>query len=294
VPQPVPTSLPFLSRKEQDERAKNHRTLIETITLPMRDRRSRQERHPVYDFIHTYYSFSLGRLEKWHPGFGVVLEDNSEAEFPPNYYRREHGTAFIDPALLTSKGRERLTWIKTLLELTQSRPPNLACHGLHEWAMVYQGGEVRHRESAPLRLPQEEIDNLVASRPICCTHFDAFRFFTPGAIPLNRLSPTLHAREDFEQPGCIHANMDLYKWAYKSSPWISSDLLREALFFAIEAREIDMRASPYDLTSYGYEAITIERAEGRRLYEQVQRELYLKGLPLRERLIEALSKVVCA
>lgn len=294
MPQPVPTSLPFLSRKEQDERAKNHRTLIETITLPMRDRRSRQERHPVYDFIHTYYSFSLGRLEKWHPGFGVVLEDNSEAEFPPNYYRREHGTAFIDPALLTSKGRERLTWIKTLLELTQSRPPNLACHGLHEWAMVYQGGEVRHRESAPLRLPQEEIDNLVASRPICCTHFDAFRFFTPGAIPLNRLSPTLHAREDFEQPGCIHANMDLYKWAYKSSPWISSDLLREALFFAIEAREIDMRASPYDLTSYGYEAITIERAEGRRLYEQVQRELYLKGLPLRERLIEALSKVVCA
>jgi len=294
VSSPVPISITVLSSKEQDERAANHRALIETITLPMRDRKSRQQRHPVYDFIHTYYSFSLGRLEKWHSGFGIILEDDSKTDFSPKYYRRENHTAFIDPSLLTSKGRERLTRIKTLLELTQSRPPNLTCHGLHEWAMVYQGGEIRHRESAPLRLPQDEIDSLVASRPICCTHFDAFRFFTPGAIPLNRLAPTLHSRQDFEQPGCIHANMDLYKWAYKSSPWISSDLLREALFFAIKAREIDMRASPYDLTSYGYEAITIETAEGRRQYEQVQRELYLKGLPLRERLIEALSKVVSA
>jgi hypothetical protein len=291
---PLPTSLPFLSTKEQDDQAASHRALIETITIPMRDRKSRQQRHPVYDFIHTYYSFSLGRLEKWHPGFGVILEANSETEFPPKYYRREGEIAFIDPSFLTEKGRERLVWIKSLLELTQSRPPNLACHGLHEWAMVYQGGEIRHRESAPLRLPQEDIDRLVASRPVCCTHFDAFRFFTPGAVPLNRLSPTLHAREDFEQPGCIHANMDLYKWAYKSSPWISSDLLRESLFFAIEAREIDMRASPYNLADYGYEPIRIETAAGRREYEEAQHALYLKGLPLRQRLIAALSEILAA
>ncbi len=286
------TSCPFLSTKEQLERAALHRASIETITIPMRDRKSRQQRHPVYDFIHTYYSFSLGRLEKWHPGFGVILEADSKSEFPSKYYRRENDKATIDPSLLTTKGRERLSWTKTLLELTQSRPPYLACHGLHEWAMVYQGGEIRHRESAPLRLPQAEIDGLVASRPVCCTHFDAFRFFTPGAVPLNRLAPTLHSREDFEQPGCIHANMDLYKWAYKSSPWISSDLLRENLFFAIEAREIDMRASPYDLAEYGYPAISIETASGRREYEEAQHALYLKGLPLRQRLIDALAEIL--
>jgi len=174
--------------------------------------------------------------------------------------------------------------------LTQSRPPNLTCHGLHEWAMVYSGSDIRHRESAPLRLPQEEIDSIVNSRPICCSHFDAFRFFAPDAAPLNRMKPTLLGREENEQPGCIHTNMDLYKWAYKSAPWISSDLLRETLFFAIEAREIDMRASPYDLSGFGYDAIPIETSEGRREYERVQLALYQKGLLLRDDLIKALEK----
>ena len=86
--------------------------------------------------------------------------------------------------------------------------------------------------------------------------------------------------------------MDLYKWAYKSSPWISSDLLRETLFFAIEAREIDMRASPYDLTDYGYPAIPIETPEGRREYESLQLALYHKGLPLRDKLIDALTAIL--
>jgi len=160
--------------------------------------------------------------------------------------------------------------------------------------MVYQGGDVRHRESAPLRLTQEEIDAVVSSRPICCSHFDAFRFFTPSARGFNRLTPSLHTREEHEQPGCIHANMDLYKWAYKSSPWISSDLLRETLFFAIEAREIDMRASPYDLGEYGYSPIPVETTAGRREYEKHQHQLYLKGLPLRKELIDAISRVLAA
>ena len=283
---------PVLETSEWKHLASSHRVEVEKITIPMRRRRSRREKHPVYDFLNTYYSFSLGRLEGWHPGVGVVLEDDPKHEFSPKYYRRENGVVSIDTSRLTDKGRERLEWILQLLKLTQSRPPNLACHGLHEWAMVYEGGDIRHRESAPLRLSQQEIDALVASRPICCSHFDAFRFFTPTAIPLNKLSPSLHSREEHEQPGCIHTNMDLYKWAYKSSPWISSDLLRETLFFAIEAREVDMRASPYDLTDYGYPAIPIETQEGRRQYEAEQLALYQKGLPLREKLITALSSVL--
>lgn len=272
--------------------ADRHRTAVEEITVPMRDRKSRGQKHPVYDFLHTYYSFSLGRLEKWHPGVGTILDDEAEHDFPEKYYTREDGLVFADPAKLTEKGRGRLEWIRNLLTLTQSRPPHLACHGLHEWAMVYSGSDVRHRESAPLRLPQEEIDALVSSRPVSCSHFDAFRFFAPDAVPLNRLTPTLLTREENEQPGCIHANMDLYKWAYKSSPWISSDLLARTLFFAIEAREIDMRASPYDLTSYGYDPIPVETPSGRREYEQAQLSLYQQGLLLREDLLEALGLVL--
>ena len=287
-----PPSCETLPLQEWQARAAAHREELEKITLPMRARRSRQEKHPVYDFLHSYYSFSLGRLERWHPGVGVILEDEVGSDFSENYYLREKGVAWIEPEKLTDKGRARLEWIHRLLTLTQARPANLACHGLHEWAMVYSGSDVRHREISPLRLPQEEIDALVDSRPICCSHFDAFRFFAPDAAPLNRLSPTLLTREENEQPGCIHVNMDLYKWAYKSSPWISSDLLRTMLFFAIEAREIDMRASPYDLSSYGYQAIAIETAEGRREYEELQYHLYRKGLGLRTDLIEALEKVL--
>jgi len=281
-----------LSIKEWTGLANDHLEQAQRITAPMRERKSRGEKHPVYDFLHSYYSFPLSRLERWHAGVGVALEDDQQTDFSGKYYRKENGTAMIDPALMTKKGRTHLQWIHQLLVLTQSRPPNMACHGLHEWAMVYGGGEIRHRESASLRLEQKEIDALISSHPICCSHFDAFRFFTPEAVSFNRLSPTLHTREENEQPGCIHANMDLYKWAYKSSPWISSDILRETLFFAIEAREIDMRASPYDLMDYGYPPIQIETANGRKEYEHYQRLLYEKGLPLREKLINALEKIL--
>ena len=55
--------------------------------------------------------------------------------------------------------------------------------------------------------------------------------------------------------------MDLYKWAYKFYPWTPSDLIADAFELAVEIREIDMRASPYDLGVYGFEPITIEIAD---------------------------------
>ncbi len=293
MPSSSPTS-EFLPRSEWQECARAYREEIEKFTSPIRARRSRQEKHPIYDFLYTYYSFSLGRLEHWHPGVGVTLEDDEALDFSDRYYRREKGLAWIDSEKLTSKGRQQLKWIHQILTLTQARPPNFACHGLHEWAMVYSGADVRHREIAPLRLSQQEIDSFVKSRPICCSHFDAYRFFAPEAAPLNRLSPTLETRQENEQPGCIHVNMDLYKWAYKSSPWIPSEILKESLLFAIKAREIDMRASPYNLESYGYPAITIETSQGRQEYEEAQYCLYRQGLDLRASLIAALDRVLNA
>ena len=285
-------STPPLSAESWKEKARNHRAMVEEITVPMRTRKARREKHPVYDFLHTYYSLSLGRLERWHPGVGLILEDAENDDFKERYYQRANGLIWAEVGLINESAQKRLRWILNLLKLTQARPPMLACHGLHEWAMVYSGADVRHRESVPLRLSQAEIDHLVSSRPICCTHFDAFRFFAPEAAPLNRLSPTLDSREEYEQPGCIHANMDLYKWAYKCSPWVSSELLRETLFFAIRAREIDMRASPYDLAKLDYPPICIETAEGRREYETLQHSLFKEGLIIRAKLIDALEKIV--
>jgi hypothetical protein len=147
---------------------------------------------------------------------------------------------------------------------TASQPGNFGCFGLHEWAMVYRIDEVRHGKVAPLRLKQDEISALVESRPIRCSHYDAFRFFTPAASPLNQLQPTLEGRPQQEQPGCIHANMDLYKWAFKCQIWIPGELLLKSFSLAMELRKLDMRASPYDLSNYGYEPVRIETTEGTR------------------------------
>ena len=146
-----------------------------------------------------------------------------------------------------------------------------------------------------LRLPQSEIDQLVETRPLTCTHFDAFRFFAEDAQPLNRTPLTLLERPQQEQPACIHANMDLYKWAFKCMPWIGSQLLRDCFELAMAARLIDMRASPYDLQGFLDEPpIPIETPAGRAEYERQQRIIYENALPLRQRLIDAIEGLLAA
>jgi hypothetical protein len=109
---------------------------------------------------------------------------------------------------------------------------------------------------------------------------------------MNRLQPTLESRMLLEQPGCVHANMDLYKWAAKSMPWIGTELLLDCFELAVELRNLDMRASPYDLSAWGREPVCIETAEGRRIYEAEQRRLAAEAAPLRERLIAGLKNTL--
>ncbi len=281
------------------ELAGRHRERARVHTLPARERRDRGEPHPIEDFLFQYYPFPFALLENWHPGMGVALEwtagETDSPEMPPGFSSRWHslsdGMLIADPGLLLPKERERLRWIRDLLQATGNRPPNFTCHGLHEWAMVYRGTEVRHGKTTPLRLPQAEIDALVESRPITCSHHDAFRFFAPEARPMNRLQPSLESRLKLEQPGCVHANMDLYKWAAKSMPWCGSALLLACFELAKALRELDMRASPYDLSGWGREAIPIETAEGRRTYEFLQKTLSERAVSLRHQLVERLSEI---
>jgi hypothetical protein len=132
----------------------------------------------------------------------------------------------------------------------------------------------------------------VESRALCCTHHDAFRFFADGARPFNRLQPTLETRQLLEQPGCVHANMDLYKWAAKTMPWTGSALLLDCFELAVELRDLDMRASPYDLSDWEREPVRIETADGRRIYEDEQKHLAAKALPLRQRLLDTIRETL--
>ena len=286
-------TLAVLSAAAWLDRSNEYRKRAELHTLSARARRDRGLPHPIADFLFEYYPFSFSFLEQWQPGIGVAMEwEISEPRNPPfkdRWYASDGNLLFADASRLAEKERQRLLWIGELLVATQSRPANFACHGLHEWAMVYGGKEVRHERTLKLRLPQVEIDELVETRAICCSHHDAFRFFAKEARPFNRLQPNLETRPQHEQPGCLHANMDLYKWAAKAMPWAGSELLLDCFELAVELRDLDMRASPYDLTDWGREPVCIETAEGRRIYEEEQKRLASKAAPLRERLISVIQ-----
>jgi len=155
--------------------------------------------------------------------------------------------------------------------------------------MVYKSPEIRH--PYPLRLSNGEIENLLETSTVACSHFDAFRFFTPSAVGLNVLQPSPDSRLTHEQGGCLHANMDLYKWTFKLLPWVPSDLLQECFMLAIKTREIDMRASPYDFLSLGFEPIKIETTLGQEEYRSFQKEIALAASVLREKLIQQIELI---
>jgi hypothetical protein len=86
--------------------------------------------------------------------------------------------------------------------------------------------------------------------------------------------------------------MDLYRWAYASMPWIGSDLLWDSFELATELRVLDMQATPYDLSSLGFEPVRVETPEGRSEYQSRQRALAARAEALRSRLIATLESVL--
>lgn len=158
--------------------------------------------------------------------------------------------------------------------------------------MVYGADEAGRRHGLPLRLGSAGTDAVVEAHPLQCTHFDAFRFFTREAAPLNATQLTRETQVAWEQPGCLHVNMDLYKWAIKLGPATPGDLLLECFELACDVRQVDMQASPYDVSAYGLAAIPVETPQGKSEYAARQREFARRGAPLRERLIAVCDAVL--
>jgi len=268
-----------------------HQSRVDELLHDQLDRRREAPKHPVYDFLFEYYHFRPGQLRQWHPGAGIALTGPAAAEYlAVRGYRQFPDGVTADPETLNDARRTSLHWLQQLLTLTLERHPFFGCHGLHEWAMVYRTPEIRHA-TWPLRFTSERIAQIVEDHPICCSHFDAFRHFAEAARPLNRLQPTRPTSSDHEQRGCLHANMDLYKWAFKFAPFVSSKLTLDAFELALKIREIDMRASPYDFSELGFKPIPIETAEGRAEYEKWQREFAEAGQPIRRRLLNELKGI---
>lgn len=265
-----------------------HEARVHKLIHPHLRRKQRGESHPVEDFLFTYYSYRPSQLRRWHPGPGVMLAGDPPHRQWRGYVAYDQGVA-LDPDHVRNRGTT-VRWIRDLLTATAARPAFTGCLGLHEWAMVYRQRPdgIRHG-SWPLRLGPAGTDAVVESRQIRCSHHDAFRFFATEARTRNVLTPTRERQLELEQPGCLHTNMDLYKWAYKLAPMVPSELVVDAFVLAREIRELDMRASPYDLTMLGYEPVRIETDQGRRAYITAQRAFAERADALRQRLLEAID-----
>ncbi|MBK1789890.1 hypothetical protein [Persicirhabdus sediminis] len=284
----------FLSDDQWRGLAARHLQRAREITAGARKRRDSRQPHPILDFLFIYYPFPFAKIEKWHPQLGQVLQltDGGENPFTRKHYQLENGLIRLQPAALDEAARGRLQSILDLQRAISQRPGKFACGLIHEWAMVYRGNRISYQLDTPLRLSQAEIDRHVESQRCVCTHFDAYRFFAEEAKPLNAHQMTTASRHQLEQPGCLHSNMDLYKWISKCMPWMGSELHWQSFQLAMKARELDMRASPYDVSAYGYEPICVETSAGRAEFELEQRALSHHAQEIRNSFIHSLSQLI--
>lgn len=299
----VPATI--LEQDDWQQLEQAHHERVRPFADPYLQRRSAGRKHPVEDFLFTYYSHKPGQLRRWHPGPGVVLTGAAVAERAAwkYYHQLEDGelaelglpqtttAVVLDLDRFARERAEAVDFSRIILGRTAARSAHFGCFGLHEWAMVYKldGDDVRH-DYLPLRLGADGTDEVVEKSRIKCSHIDAFRFFTDKAAPRNELQPTRETQRDLEQPGCLHANMDLYKWAYKLSPAVPSELLMDCFELSWRIRRMDMQASPYDLSEWGYRPIRIESAEGKAEYVAAQRKFADQAQILRASLLKVVEE----
>ena len=286
-----------MSEPEWRERTAAHEARVDAATSAHLARRRDHRKHPVEDFLFTYYSFKPAQLRRWHPVAGTSLVGAARApQVDWRFYEVDGDVVGVDVEAFTAARGDTLRFVRELLVRTAGRPARFGCFGLHEWAMVYRldPKDVRH-SGWPLRLGGAGTDAVVEDHQVACSHFDAYRFFTREAAPLNALTPTRDSQTALEQPGCLHAGMDLYgRVGVKLVPAISSELLMDCFELARDIRSLDMRASPYDLRELGYEPVPIETAEGKAAYVAQQRAFAERGQALRERLIAVCNYILQA
>ena len=269
-----------------------HTARADSLTAGHVARRGTGRKHPVEDFLFEYYNYSPAKLRRWHPGPGVILEHASGMPRAGWRFYRSHsdGSVSLDVNTLVAQRGRTIEFVHNLLSATLTRPPFTGCFGLHEWAMVYRLAPEQIRHAAhPLRLSPGETDRVVEQHTIRCSHFDAFRFFTPDAISRNTIQPSRDRQVELEQPGCLHAGMDVYKWAHKLDPLIPSEMMLAAFELALRIRTLDMQASPYDLRDLGYAPVAIETPAGKATYAAAQRAFAEETNALRRSLLTILD-----
>lgn len=100
----------LLSCEEWQSRSQLHKQRVLAYTNPCRERRGRHEAHPVLDFLFTYYSFPMGRLEAWHPSLEEHLEIKQKipSYFLETHYSQQGAFLYLDSHKLTEQRRSSI------------------------------------------------------------------------------------------------------------------------------------------------------------------------------------------
>ncbi|WDE95626.1 hypothetical protein PQO03_07815 [Lentisphaera profundi] len=268
-----------------------HQNEVESLTTEWRQYRDSGQKHPILDFLFSYYNLKISRLRLWSPGPEITLEGEHDGELLFGYYHSNETSFKLDPSRFPLQRLKNFKWISELLKKTSQKTPVFNCYGVHEWCMIYKSESKRHEE-LPLRISSKVLEDFVENTPCQCTHFDAYRFFTEDAAPMIQHPLERANQEQYEQSGCLHANMDLYKWAYKLYPFMSGDLLLRCFKLAIECRYLDMQASPYDLSDFNMIPIAVDTPQGKEKYVSEQHRLKKIADPLRLELAAAYDKLI--
>ena len=64
-----------LAAAEWQRRRAAHEHRVDLLVASHLARRRAGVKHPVADFLFTYYPYRPAQLRRWHPGVGVVLSD---------------------------------------------------------------------------------------------------------------------------------------------------------------------------------------------------------------------------
>src|SRR3954470_15076761 len=108
-----------------------HAARVDAFVAPHLERREARVKHPVHDFLFTYYSQRPAQLRRWHPGHGVALADAAAYADLKGYAALE-GHAGLeggggDPVAVTDahvvSQRPLLRQLHTLLTATAARAP---------------------------------------------------------------------------------------------------------------------------------------------------------------------------
>ena len=92
-----------------------------------------------------------------------------------------------------------------------------------------------------------------------------------------------------EQPGCLHAGMDVYKWAFKLTRWCRASWWPTASTWRARSGCSTCRPRRTTCASSGYQPVPIETPEGKAAYLERQRAFAERSNALRRRLLTVLD-----